>query len=39
VIPGDELTVSIWADGNTAFFRTTVNDTAVIDRGRLTFTS
>jgi acyl dehydratase len=39
VIPGDELTISIWADGNTAYFRTTVNGAPVIDRGRLTFTS
>jgi acyl dehydratase len=39
VIPGDELTISIWADGNTAYFRTTSNDAPVIDRGRVTFTS
>jgi acyl dehydratase len=39
VIPGDELTVSIWADGDTAYFRTTSNGAPVLDRGRLTFTS
>jgi acyl dehydratase len=39
VIPGDELTVSIWADGGTAYFRTTSNGVPVLDRGRLTFTS
>jgi acyl dehydratase len=39
VIPGDELTVSIWADAGTAYFRTTSNGVPVLDRGRLTFTS
>ncbi|GAA4736851.1 MaoC family dehydratase [Phytohabitans rumicis] len=39
VLPGDELTVSIWVDGNTAYFRTTSNGATVIDRGRLTFTA
>jgi acyl dehydratase len=39
VIPGDELTVSIWADGGTAYFRTTSNGVPVLDRGRLTYTS
>jgi acyl dehydratase len=39
VIPGDELTISIWADGGTAYFRTTSNGALVLDRGRLTFTS
>jgi acyl dehydratase len=39
VIPGDELTVSVWADGGTAYFRTTSNGVPVLDRGRLTFTS
>ena len=39
VIPGDELTVSIWADAGTAYFRTTSNGAPVLDRGRLTFTS
>ncbi len=37
VIPGDELTVSIWVDASTAYFRTTSNAVTVIDRGRLTF--
>ena len=39
VIPGDELTISIWSEGNTAYFRTTSNDVTVLDKGRLTFTS
>ncbi|MGH3212329.1 MAG: MaoC/PaaZ C-terminal domain-containing protein [Trebonia sp.] len=39
VIPGDELTISIWADGGTAYFRTTSDGVPVLDRGRLTFTS
>ena len=38
VLPGDELTISIWADGGTAYFRTTSNGAPVLDRGRLTFT-
>jgi acyl dehydratase len=38
VLPGESLTVSIWADGGTALFRTTKDDgTVVIDRGRATF--
>jgi len=37
VLPGDELTVSIWVDGGTAYFRTTSNGSTVIDRGRLRF--
>ena len=37
VMPGDELTVSIWIDGNTAYFRTTSNGLTVIDRGRMSF--
>jgi acyl dehydratase len=37
VMPGDELTISIWVDGNTAYFRTTSNDVVVIDRGRFSF--
>ncbi|GAB2805221.1 3-hydroxyacyl-thioester dehydratase HtdY [Actinoallomurus bryophytorum] len=37
VLPGESLTVSIWADGDTALFRTTKDDgTVVIDRGRAT---
>ena len=36
VMPGDELTISIWADGGTAYFRTTSGGQPVIDRGRLT---
>ena len=39
VIPGDELTISIWAHGGTAYFRTTSNGAPVLDRGRMTFTS
>jgi len=39
VIPGDELTISIWADGNIAYFQTTSNGVPVLDKGRLTFTS
>jgi acyl dehydratase len=37
VVPGDELTVSIWVDGGTAYFRTTSGGATVIDRGRATF--
>ena len=38
VLPGESLTVSIWADGDTALFRTTKDDgTVVIDRGRAAF--
>jgi acyl dehydratase len=39
VLPGDELTVSVWGDGGTAYFRTTSNGATVLDRGRLTYTS
>jgi acyl dehydratase len=39
VLPGDELTISIWAHGGTAYFRTTSGGVPVIDRGRLTCTS
>ena len=39
VLPGDDLTISIWADGDTAYFRTGSNGVPVLDRGRLTFTS
>jgi acyl dehydratase len=38
VKPGDELTISIWPEGRTAYFRTTSNGAPVLDRGRLTFT-
>jgi acyl dehydratase len=40
VLPGDELTISIWNDGGgTAYFRTTSNGATVLDRGRVTYTS
>jgi acyl dehydratase len=39
VTPGSELTISIWREGHTAYFRTTSNGVPVIDMGRLTFTS
>jgi acyl dehydratase len=35
VLPGDELTVRIWDEGGTAFFRTTSGEHVVLDRGRL----
>ncbi len=35
VLPGDELTVRIWDEGPTAFFRTTSGEHVVLDRGRL----
>ena len=39
VLPGDELTISIWnGGGGTAYFRTTSNGATVLDRGRLTYT-
>jgi acyl dehydratase len=38
VVPGESLTVSMWAEGTTAVFRATKEDgTVVIDRGRATF--
>jgi acyl dehydratase len=37
VLPGDKLTVSIWVDGGTAYFRTTSDGAVVIDCGRLIF--
>jgi acyl dehydratase len=38
VVPGESLTVSMWADDKAAVFRTTKEDgTVVIDRGRATF--
>jgi acyl dehydratase len=37
VVPGDELSVAIWVDGDTAYFRTASNGATVLDRGRLTF--
>jgi acyl dehydratase len=39
VMPGSELTISIWTNGHTTCFRTTSNGVPVLDRGRLTFTS
>lgn len=39
VTPGDELSVQIWIDNGSAYFRTLSNKTdTVIDRGRMTFT-
>jgi len=35
VLPGDELTVSIWRDGQAAYFRTARDGDTVLDRGRL----
>lgn len=38
VIPGDTLTVSMWANGNEALFRTTNQDgEVVIDQGTCAF--
>lgn len=38
VIPGDDLTVSMWVDGNTALFQTTnQDDVVVLDQGVCTF--
>jgi acyl dehydratase len=38
VMPGDELTVSMWVDGNEAVFRTATQDgSVVIDQGRCVF--
>jgi acyl dehydratase len=39
VMPGSELTISIWREDGTAYFRTTSDGAPVIDMGRLTFTS
>lgn len=36
VLPGDELTVAVWRERDTAFFRTTSGDAVVLDRGTLT---
>jgi acyl dehydratase len=35
VLPGDDLTVHVWDEGATAFFRTTSGEHVVLDRGRL----
>jgi acyl dehydratase len=37
VLPGAELTVDLWIDGNTAYFRTLADGQLVLDRGRMTF--
>lgn len=38
VLPGDDLTISMWVDGNTALFRTTnQNGDVVIDQGKFAF--
>ena len=38
VIPGDNLTISMWVDGNRALFRTEIQDgTVVLDQGVCTF--
>ena len=38
VYPGDELTVSMWVEGNNALFKTTNQDgDVVIDQGRCAF--
>ena len=38
VMPGDELTVAMWVDGNEAVFKTMTQDgTVVIDQGRCVF--
>ena len=37
VLPGNELTISIWVEDDTAYFRTTSDGAVVIDRGRLSF--
>lgn len=34
VMPGDALSVDLWHDGDTTFFRTRRGDTVVIDQGR-----
>ncbi len=38
VMPGDELTICMWVDGNECTFQTrTQNSEIVIDQGRMTF--
>jgi acyl dehydratase len=37
VLPGAELTVNVWIDANTAYFRTISDGQVVLDRGRMTF--
>jgi acyl dehydratase len=37
VFPGDTLTVSIWADGGEAVFRTTTDDGSAVLDGKCTF--
>jgi acyl dehydratase len=38
VLPGDMLTVSMWAEGSHAVFRTTTQDgSVVIDQGRCVY--
>jgi acyl dehydratase len=39
VFPGETLTVSIWADGGDAVFRTTTDDGSAVLDGKCTFTS
>jgi acyl dehydratase len=36
VLPGDELVVSMWRDGDGVAFRTSVEGVTVLDRGRMT---
>ena len=38
VFPGQDLTVDMWVDGNTALFRTVADGATVIDQGRFRFT-
>jgi acyl dehydratase len=37
VMPGDQLDVKIWVDGNEAIYQTCVGDSVVFDSGKLTF--
>ena len=37
VFPGQDLTVDMWVDGNTALFRTVADGATVIDQGRFSF--
>ena len=37
VMPGDQLDVRVWVDGNEAIFQTVVGDNTVIDSGKLVF--